>query len=180
MTTLKQCDIEELRKDPKLSHQFANYDHIMKICADQPPIPPISLDRSTKVLKSLKKNVIDFYSITPLHYLNAGQEGLAHYNYLLNAIISDTNNAKVEELNIANGNILFKGHNKDKNSHRSYRTIKSVDFYLRELYHDKWDNAKHPLSTKEVVAPMSLPHSLSLKLSSIHCMLLISQSSCLH
>ena len=146
MTSLKQCDIDQLRNDPHLSDQFTNYDHIMKICRDQPPIPPISLAQSTKILESLKKKVNDFYSISSLHYLNAGEEGLLHYNHLLNAIITDVNNAKVEEMNVAHGNILYKGHNKEKTSDRSYRTIstcpllaKSVDFYFRDLYLDKWN-----------------------------------------
>jgi hypothetical protein len=145
MTSLKQCDLEQLKNDPHLASQFTNYEHIVKISQDQPPIPPICLDKSTKILKSLKKNVNDFYSITALHYLNAGHEGIVHYNQLVNAIILDVNNANIEELNIAHGNILYKGHNKDKNSDRSYRTIstcpflaKSVDYYLRELYLDKW------------------------------------------
>ena len=115
MTTLQQCDLELLRSDPKLSSQFTNYDHIIKICKEQPPIPPISLNDSTKIVKGLKKNVNDYYSITALHYLNAGQEGLIHYNCLLNALISDANNANIDELNFAHGNIFYKGHSKEKN-----------------------------------------------------------------
>ena len=30
MTTLKQCDLEQLRSDPHLSSQFNKYDHIVK------------------------------------------------------------------------------------------------------------------------------------------------------
>ena len=149
MTSLKQCDMEQLRNDPHLSSQFTNYEHIMKISQDQPSIPPISLEKSTKILKNLKKNVNDFYSITALHYLNAGHEGFVHYNQLLNAIIHDVNNANIEELNVAHGNILYKGHKKDKNSERSYRTIstcpflaKSVDCYFRDLYLDKWNDCQ--------------------------------------
>ena len=40
----------------------------------------------------------------------------------------------------------YKGHNKEKTSNRAYRTIstcpfisKSLDLYLRDQYHDKWD-----------------------------------------
>ena len=149
MTSLKQCDMEQLRNDPHLSSQFTNYEHIMKISQDQPPIPPISLEKSTNILKDLKKNVNDFYSITALHYLNAGHEGIVHYNELLNAIILDVNNANIEELNVAHGNILYKGHKKDKHSERSYRTIstcpflaKSVDCYFRDLYLDKWSDCQ--------------------------------------
>ena len=84
-----------------------------------------------------------------MHYLNAGQEGLTHYNLLLNAIVSDVNNANIEELNVAHGNIYYKGHKKDRSSDRSYRTIstcpflaKSADCYLRDLYLDKWNDCQ--------------------------------------
>ena len=97
----------------------------------------------------MKKNVSDIYSITALHYLNAGQEGLCHFNFLLNAIISNVNNAKLEELNLVHGLILFKGHNKPKTSDRSYRTIsscpflaKAADLYLRDLFHTHWDRCQ--------------------------------------
>ena len=90
MTSVKQCDMNKLRNDPLLANKFINYEQIVKICQDQPPIPPVSLEKSTKILKSLKKNVNDIFSIT------AGQEGLTHYNLLLNATISDVNNANIE------------------------------------------------------------------------------------
>ena len=147
MTALKNCDVESLKCDPSLSTKFINYDMIRKLCQDQPPIPPISLKDSSRILKSLKKKATDFYSITSLHYLHAGEEGHLHYNFLLNALISDVNNSKIEELNIAHGNILYKGHRKKKTLDRSYRTIsscpflaKSIDFYLRDLYSDCWDS----------------------------------------
>ena len=64
MTAIKQCDQEQLRVDPNLSNQFINYDSIIQLCQNKPPIPPISLAKSTKILQSLKKNVSDFYSVT--------------------------------------------------------------------------------------------------------------------
>jgi hypothetical protein len=150
MTALKQCDMENLRADPIISTQLTNYDDIIQLCKNKPPISPISLDKSTKILQSLKKNVTDFYSVSALHYLYAGQKGLLHYNYLLTGLISDVNHANIEELNTAYSNILYKGH-KDKTSDRSYRTIsscpflaKSIDLYLRELYHDCWDSCQAP------------------------------------
>ena len=46
---------------------------------------------------------------------------------------------------------MYKGHKKDRTSDRSYRTIsscpflaKSADFYLRDLYHDCWDDCQAP------------------------------------
>ena len=120
---------------------FTNYEHIIKLCQDNHKIPEISLEDSNDILKRIKKNVTDFFGITALHYINTGYEGLLHFNYLLNGIITDVNNATIEELNVAIGLILYKGHDKLKTSSRSYRTIstcpflaKSLDLYLRDLY----------------------------------------------
>ena len=97
---------------------------------------------STSLLKRIKRSVKDFHGITALHYLNAGEAGLDHFNLLLNGIIKDVNNASIQELNQVYGLILYKGHNKDKSSHRAYRTIstcpflaKCLDLYLHDLYH---------------------------------------------
>ena len=149
MTAIKQCNIEQLRSDSNLSGQFVNYDSLLKLCQGKQAIPPITIEKSYKILQSLRKNVSDYYSITTLHYLYAGKEGIRHYNSLLNGLIAEVNNAKIEELNVAHGNILYKGHRKDRTSDRSYRTIstcpflaKSVDCYLRDLYHDCWDSCQ--------------------------------------
>ena len=151
MTTLKQCKIEALRNDPNLSNQFLNYDTIVQLCKEKAPIPPIAIEKSTSILKTMKKSVSDYFSITALHYLYAGQEGLLHFHHLLNALISEVNNSSIEELNVAYGHILYKGHRKDKTSDRSYRTIsscpflaKSIDYYLRSLYHTYWDKCQAP------------------------------------
>ena len=116
MSSLKHCSFEDLRKDPALEIKFSTYEHLVKLCQDRHSIPSISVEDSNKILKRMKKNVTDFYSISALHYLNAGPEGLLHFNCLLNAIISDINNASLEELNTALGLILYKGHKKEKTS----------------------------------------------------------------
>ena len=68
----------------------------------------------------MKPYVSDFYSITPLHYINAGSEGLLHFNLLLKRVI---NLASVEELNVVYALLLHKGHGKSKTSYRSNRSI---------------------------------------------------------
>ena len=95
----------------------------------------------------MKTHVTDIHGITPLHYLYAGEEGAQHYAALLNMFITDVNNATLDDLNTVLGLILYKGHNKDKSSDRSYRTIstcpfiaKSLDLYVRDLYQDLWDD----------------------------------------
>ena len=52
-----------------------------------------------KLLRGLKSTVTDFFSITSLHFLHLGQAGVGHFVFLLNAIISNINNAaSAEEL----------------------------------------------------------------------------------
>ena len=146
MSSLKSLNFENLLNDPNLGDQLIIYEHIMKLCESDKQLPPISMKDSQELLLKIKKNVRDHFGITALHYLNAGHEGAIHFNFLLNAIIQDVSNATLQELNTVHGLILYKGHNKDKTSHRSYRTIstcpflaKCLDLYLRSLYHQIWD-----------------------------------------
>ena len=147
MSSLKSCDMEALSNDPLLSEHFSNYEHILKICQEKNNIPEISLETAASLLKRMKTHVTDIYGITALHYSNAGHEGLQHFACLLNCIVSDVKNGTIDELNLVLGLILYKGHRKDKNSDRSYRTIstcpfiaKALDLYLRDLYQDSWDD----------------------------------------
>ena len=64
-----------------------------------------------------------FWSITPLHFTNAGIEGKTHFNFLMNLIILDINQATVLELNTFYVLLLRKVQGKLKTSDRSYRTI---------------------------------------------------------
>ena len=149
MSSIKTCPLEKLQEDPRISEHLSNHEHILKLCKDKRTIPPIDINASSDLLNKMKKNVNDIFSITALHYLNAGGEGLAHFNFLLNAIISDVNNATLEELNLVLGLILYKGHNKLKTSDRAYRTIstcpfmaKAADLYLRDLYQHHWNSCQ--------------------------------------
>ena len=69
----------------------------------------ISLTKGEELLRSLKSSVMDFFSVTSLHFLNLGEEGVLHFVFLLNAIISHINSSSVAELNTVWANILFKG-----------------------------------------------------------------------
>ena len=151
MSSLKYCDVQSLTDDPALSNHFLNFDNILKICKQNPNIPLIDNAVAMKLLKRLKTHVVDIFGITAAHYINAGDEGLAHFKTLINCVLSDVNNATTEELNLVLGLILFKGHGKDKTSDRSYRTIstcpllsKAIDLYLRDLYQESWDACTAP------------------------------------
>ena len=137
---------------PLSAHAFAqDYQYILKICQDKKVLPEISLEDSNKILFKMRPHVNDYFSITALHYINAGSQGLLHFNFLLNCIIKDVNLASVEELNIAYALLLHKGHQKSRTSDRSYRTIstcpfisKGLDMYIHQLYIDDWNALQAP------------------------------------
>ena len=121
---LKALDYSKYSYDPCFSDYLLDYDLILKICKEkQMSIPPLSLAKSKEILSKLKYNVHDFYGISPEHYINAGHEGLLHFNTLQNLIISDLNNSQIEELNSVHARVLYKGHGKIKYSEKSYRCI---------------------------------------------------------
>ena len=151
MSSIKTCRYDRSEVDPQFAEHLANHDHILALCKNKCSIPQIDIATSTSLLKRMKKNVHDIFSVSPLHYLNAGEEGLAHFNFILNAIISNVNNAKLDDMNLVLGLILWKGHKKDNNSDRSYRTIstcpllaKATDMYIRDLYNKQWNTCQAP------------------------------------
>ena len=146
MSSLKYCDVEVLSQDPAISHHFSNYNHLSKLCASQTRLPNISYNEALSLLKRMKAKVSDIYSISPLHYLNGGEEAVKHFQFILNDVLNNVEKSTVSELNTACGRILYKGHGKDKNVDKSYRTIstcpllsKALDLHLRDLYHDQWN-----------------------------------------
>ena len=151
MSSLKSTNIKELHDDPQLTQHLSNYEIIRILCSNANRVPPANIDTTTDLLKRLKKDVRDIHNITALHFLNAGDEGLRHFNAIINAILTSVNNASIDDLNRVLGIILYKGHDKDKTSSRSYRTIstcpvvaKAIDLYLRDLYHQLWDLKQAP------------------------------------
>ena len=193
MTSLKTCDMNILTSDPDLSEHFSNYNHIIKICEDDQNIPEISVKTAENLLRRMKNHVIDIYSITSLHYLYAGQEGIRHFAALLNIFIRNVNNATLEEVNTALGLILFKGHRKPKNCDRSYRTIstcpfiaKSLDLYIHDLYQDLWSQAtantqyldtgsSHDLAS--LLVTEVIQYSLNINNSPVYLLILDAQSA---
>ena len=137
---LKTVDYRNIQDSISFERYSSDYSNILKICELGTDIPKITLQVSTDILKSIRPNVNDIYSITALHFLNAGDIGVNHFFLLLEALLEDINNIKIEEVNTVHAAILFKGHSKDKTSSRSYRTIstcplvaKALDIYIRDL-----------------------------------------------
>ena len=145
LSSLKSPDMSPIYSSPPFQETLLDYHNILKIAKEGEKIPPISPKDSTELLHSLKADVNDFYSITASHFINAGFEGLRHFHFLLNIIIMEINNSSLEELNTIWACILWKGHGKDKESERSYRTIstcpllaKPLDSYVGAIYSSCW------------------------------------------
>ena len=69
----------------------------------------------------------------------------------MTALISNLNNASIHEVNDIWAMVLYKGHQKDKESDRSYRTIstcpliaKCLDIFIGQRYYAKWRMAQAP------------------------------------
>ena len=150
------CSIEELKtgqdNDARSFEAIdfhEEYRLILDICRSGKKIPPMPHLKASEILNRLKKHVNDFYSITSLHYLHAGEEGLEHFTVILNTIIKNINLSGLAELNTIYACVLYKGHHKDKTDARSYRTIstcpllsKALDMYVRELSVGEWNEAQ--------------------------------------
>ena len=145
ISDLKSREIEPENKN--FLDQMDDYNNILDICKMKRDLPNISLEDSTNILYKMKSNVNDIFCITTLHYINAGSNGIEHFNFLLNCIIDDVNNASIEELNSIYALLLHKGHGKPKTVSSAYRTIstcpllsKAMDLYIRDLHIGKWNN----------------------------------------
>ena len=137
-------------KIPKSSHQdtsndcHENYRHILQAAKAGPPIPTLSSQEVKTLLKRLRPDVLDLYSVSARHYLAAGEAGIQHFASLLNLLITNVNLTSVEELNSAWAVMLHKGHNKPRSHCRSWRcistcplTAKALDLYVADLHQDK-------------------------------------------
>ena len=143
--------METIHCSPQFQDTLSDYHHILEICKVSRNIPEISYRKSVDILLSLRAEVNDFYSVTANHFINAGKPGFEHFFFLLNALIKNIKLASLEELNTVWACILYKGHGKNKNSDRSYRTIstcpliaKALDTYVGQLNGAGWAEVQAP------------------------------------
>ena len=142
-----------------------DYENILDLCRNKKDIPNISFEDSSKILNKMKQQVNDYFSITTLHYINAGHAGVEHFHFLMNCIIDDVNNASIEELNTVYALLLHKGHGKLKTLSSAYRTIstcplvsKALDICIRDLNIDKWKDQQALTQYQWGLALMNLQH----------------------
>ena len=145
LNNLKAPNMDEYRNLPPYTEAVSTYNHIIKLASTGKKIPPISCSKGEELLHSLRSSVMDYFSVTSLHFLHLGVEGVKHFVFIFNAIIDQINSSSTSELNTVWANILFKGGDKDREHDRSYRTIsccpivaKALDSYMVELYDGGW------------------------------------------
>ena len=163
----------DIRQSKIFSEFLAYHRHIMEISKADKRIPEISLDQAYDLLLKMKPLVKDFFSITPLHYLNGGERTINHFRVIVNAVLNDVQNFALYELNVVHAAILYKGHSKPKHNDRSYRTIstcpfiaKCIDSYVGDLSQDNWDSLKE--ETQFQAKGLSHEHSALLLTEAIH------------
>ena len=149
ISTLKSLNDKKLAQNPHHTSLIEDYEYIKLLCANKMDLPPISIAKSKEILFRMKASVMDFYSLTPYHFIHAGISGLVHFNLLMNAFIVNVNNCSISELNNVLALLLYKGHSKDRTLDASYRTIstcpllaKSLDIYVRDLFISDWNSSQ--------------------------------------
>ena len=145
MSRLKCPDMSSITHTPEFRSVQADYENIIQICKSGKPIPQITLEQSTEILLGVRAEVNDFFSITANHFIHLGPPGIAHFHFLLSALLKNFSLSSINELNSAWACILYKGHQKDRESDRSYRNIstcpflsKCADIYVGKIYSGDW------------------------------------------
>ena len=151
LSMLKAPDMSNIQSTPSFQETERDFCHIMELAKVGGNIPSIKIHESIDILYSVRKDVNDLYSITASHFIYAGSAGLRHFHNLMSAFINNINHSSIQELNDIWAMILYKGHNKDKESDRSYRTIstcpllaKCLDVYIGRRQYGKWREIQAP------------------------------------
>ena len=159
LSDLKNSDLHAFPTFDELSQKDNYLFHLGKAGL---PIPQISLQETGSILKKMKPSVSDLYSITPKHYLTAGESGTIHFYELLKMI---SVNVELPELKSAQSIVLHKGHGKPCSSHRSYccistcpRLSKGMDCWIGTLRRSYWNSL---LSCWFFTVYCLLPHWMS-------------------
>ena len=149
LSSLKSPNMSEIEDTQEFKGTQSDFDNIIKICSEGKKIKPITPQQSMKILFKVKPEVSDLYSITPNHYIHAGPAGHAHFHHLLSMLVTDINLSTIKEVNSVFAKLLYKGHNKDKTSYRSWRTIsncpvlaKALDTHIGDLYSASWQESQ--------------------------------------
>ena len=193
LSLLKDPDMSTLESTPAFQETLRDFGHIMKLVEQGEKIPAIEVYEAIDILYSVRSDVNDLFSITASHYINAGSAGLRHFHRLLSACIDNVNNSKLNVLNDILAMVLFKGHGKDKENDRSYRTIstcplltKCLNIFIGRHNYHLWHKAQAPTqfqgegSSHELASLLlteAINHSLHISKSPLFVLLLDAKSA---
>ena len=151
LQSLKVPEASTIDNNPDFLSVSKNYKHILEIAKCGPPLPALSTLEAEALLKRLRPDVLDLYSVSAHHYLAAGTPAIEHFASLLNLLIANTNLSSAKELNSAWAVMLHKGHGKPRSQCRSWRCIstcpliaKALDLYVADLHQHNWKSASAP------------------------------------
>ena len=131
LSMLKAPDMSSIESSNDFQETLRDFTHIMELAKSAKKLPPIEIHESVDILYSVRNDVNDLYSITAAHFIHAGAAGLQHFHLLMSSF--NINNSKIQALNDIWAMILYKGHRKDKESERSYRTISTCPLIAKCL-----------------------------------------------
>ena len=193
MSRLKCPDMNQITSTPEFQATLSDYENIIKICRSGAKIKPISTSESIDILYSIRADVNDFFSITANHFIHAGLAGIQHFHYIVSTVINNVNLSSLNELNTAWACIIYKGHQKDRESDRSYRNIsccpfisKAIDIYVGRLNSPGWSACQAPTqfqgegSSHDLAALLlteTILHSLYSNHKTVYVLLLDAQSA---
>ena len=90
------------------------FSYIVKTSSRGVKITYVTYKQAFNLLSSLKPDVKDLFSTTPLHYLKAGVLGITHFMNILNLVVENVNMSTLEELNSMWSIMLYKGGSKPR------------------------------------------------------------------
>ena len=106
LSQMKTADYESFQSSSSFQTFLNDFENIKEICEKGEAIPKISLQKASDILRKIRPNVNDYFSITALHYINGGAKAIEHLCHILNSIIENINNAALPEVNTVYANIL--------------------------------------------------------------------------
>ena len=109
---------------------------------DSLKVPPITLQKLKDIVKKKLKNnkACDMYKITAKHLKHAEDETLNHMCQLINRVLENMHFFSAPEFKGSIASVIYKGKDKPKNHHKSYRLVRVcpligrlIDEYIRPM-----------------------------------------------
>ena len=105
-------------------------------------IPPITIEKTNQIIQTVLKNkkACDIYQLTPEHLKFAGQQTINLICDFINRVLINLEYYSLPEFKLSIATVIYKGKDKPKNNHKSYRLVRVgpllgriIDEYIRPL-----------------------------------------------